>query len=84
MRIRVLFFAALREAIGKDSAEVELPDDIVITVAALRQQLAAQPGAVELATFRNLRCAVNSTMASFDTPLAEGDEVAFFPPVTGG
>jgi molybdopterin synthase sulfur carrier subunit len=37
-----------------------------------------------LRTRRNLRYAVNQEMARLDTPVADGDEVAFFPPVTGG
>jgi molybdopterin synthase sulfur carrier subunit len=32
----------------------------------------------------NLRCAVNQQMVALDSPLGDGDEVAFFPPVTGG
>ena len=44
---------------------------------------AADPAPV-LATTRNLRCAVNQEMAPAATPLKDGDEVAFFPPVTGG
>ena len=37
-----------------------------------------------LGTYRNLRYAVNQEMARLDTPVVDGDEVAFFPPVTGG
>jgi molybdopterin synthase sulfur carrier subunit len=47
--------------------------------------LAARGGAWEsLLTLRNLRYAVNQQMVGLDSPLQAGDEVAFFPPVTGG
>jgi molybdopterin synthase sulfur carrier subunit len=55
----------------------------VANVAALRDHLVAN-GRSALATAKNLRCAVNQEMASADTVLKAGDEVAFFPPVTGG
>ncbi len=83
MKLRVLYFAALRDAVGKAGEDFELPAGID-TVADLRRHLAAQPGTGALATFKNLRCAVNQSMVGFDAVLRAGDEVAFFPPVTGG
>ena len=47
-------------------------------------QVGIQVWAQELAESRPIRAAVNQDMASSDTPLSDGDEVAFFPPVTGG
>ena len=57
----------------------------VATVGGLRDLLAArgEPWAA-LAPTKNLRVAVNQQMVGFDTPVKAGDEVAFFPPVTGG
>jgi molybdopterin synthase sulfur carrier subunit len=49
----------------------------------LRDWLVAE-GRGALATAKNLRCAVNQDMAGLDAPVREGDEIAFFPPVTGG
>jgi molybdopterin synthase sulfur carrier subunit len=49
----------------------------------LRDWLVAEGRGV-LATAKNLRCAVNQDMAGLDAPVREGDEIAFFPPVTGG
>jgi sulfur-carrier protein len=84
MNIRVLYFASLREALGSAREEVALVDG-VITVADLRAHIAARGGAwQQLAQTRNLRAAVNQAMVGFDAPVKAGDEVAFFPPVTGG
>ncbi|WP_374683468.1 molybdopterin converting factor subunit 1 [Accumulibacter sp.] len=82
--LKILYFAGLRERLGQGSEELELPAGVG-DVAALRDLLAARGGAWEsLATLRNLRYAVNQQMARPDSPLRAGDEVAFFPPVTGG
>ena len=83
MRLQVLYFASLRERVGTRGEEVEVPAPA--SVADLVRWLAARGGPWQALTIlRNLRSAVNQEMAGPDTPLAEGDEVAFFPPVTGG
>jgi len=82
MKIKVLYFAGLREALGRSGESLELPAGVA-TVGQLRDWLVGQ-GRDRLASAKNLRCAVNQDMAGFATPLGEGDEVAFFPPVTGG
>ena len=84
MKVRILFFAGLREALGVGSESLVLPVGIA-TVGALRQHLAArgEPWSA-LATTKNLRAAVNQQMVGPDAGLKAGDEVAFFPPVTGG
>ena len=84
MKIKVLFFAGLREALGVGSESLALPAGIG-TVGALRDNLAARGEAWSaLATTKNLRVAVNQQMVGPDAPVKPGDEVAFFPPVTGG
>ncbi|MEI8163484.1 MAG: molybdopterin converting factor subunit 1 [Betaproteobacteria bacterium] len=82
--IKVLFFAGLREALGTGSESLALPAEIA-TVGALRDHLAArgEPWSA-LAGTKNLRAAVNQQMAAADAAVKPGDEVAFFPPVTGG
>ena len=82
MSVRIHYFASLREALGMGGEEIELPASVA-TVGALRDWLAGQ-GRDALATAKNLRCAVNQQMAGFGAALRSGDEVAFFPPVTGG
>jgi len=80
--VKVLYFAGLKEALGMAGESVELPAGVT-TVGALRDWLVAQ-GREKLASAKNLRCAVNQDMAGLDAPVREGDEIAFFPPVTGG
>ena len=83
--LKVLYFARLREALGVAQEEIALPADAP-DVAALMRLLAARGGAwqEEFAGCRPLRAAVNQTLVANDQPLKAGDEVAFFPPVTGG
>jgi len=84
MNIRLLYFARLREVLGLGQESLTLPSPA--TLADLLQVLRARGGvwAEELAAGRAFRLAVNQDIASLETPLAEGDEVAIFPPVTGG
>ncbi|MFD2177329.1 molybdopterin synthase sulfur carrier subunit [Veronia pacifica] len=80
--IRVLFFAQVKEITGTAAVELE---PVFNTAEAVRQHLAAQSGKWALALEQGkLLVAINQTIASLDTPVKDGDEVAFFPPVTGG
>jgi sulfur-carrier protein len=83
--ITVLYFARLRETLGKSSEQIALPAT-VRDLKGVRALLVARGGewAQELAPGRPIRAAVNQAMAQGDTQVAEGDEIAFFPPVTGG
>ena len=85
MKVKLLYFASLREQLGRGGEEIELPAEVA-TVAALRTHLMARGGAWQsaLADGRRLRAAVNQDMATPEAQLCAGDEVAFFPPVTGG
>ena len=82
MSVQVFYFASLREALGTGRETLELPAD-VSTVGGLRDWLASH-GRERLASAKNLRCAVNQDMAGPDAAIRDGDEIAFFPPVTGG
>lgn len=83
--VTLVYLARLREALGTPSERV-LPPAGVTTVADLRAWLATRGGAwaTELAPGRAVRIAVNHDLAEPDTPIGPGDEVALFPPVTGG
>ncbi len=83
--VTILYFARLRESLGKSSEQLELPPEVT-DIGSLQRLLAARGGAwaEELAAGRNVRAAVNLAMAPPDAAVKAGDEVAFFPPVTGG
>jgi len=85
LKIRVLFFASLREQLGTSGEELNLPSNVT-TVAALREHLVQRGGAYGKAFGGKalVRAAVNQDMVQSSAPIKPGDEVAFFPPVTGG
>jgi sulfur-carrier protein len=85
MKIKILYLARLREQLGRPGEEFEV-SPATSTVAGLRTLLMARGGAWQtaLAQGKALRVAVNQEMAQPTTPVKPGDEVAFFPPVTGG
>ncbi|OEZ64069.1 MULTISPECIES: molybdopterin converting factor subunit 1 [unclassified Duganella] len=84
MAVTVKFFASVREALGASSETLELPAGVG-TVGDLRAHLAARGDAWQQALGNPaLRMACNQVMCGADAALADGAEVAFFPPVTGG
>jgi molybdopterin synthase sulfur carrier subunit len=85
MKVKVLYFASLREKLGRDAEEIELPAGVA-TVAALRSHLRGRGGDYENSFSEKIliRAAVNQDMVQPSAAVKAGDEVAFFPPVTGG
>jgi len=83
MKIRVRYFASLREALGPEDQVVL---DVGGTVGALRDHLCAlsERHAQGLSRERAVRCALNQRLCGEQEALSDGAEVAFFPPVTGG
>lgn len=81
--IHLRYFASIREALGTGS---ETLVTAAPTVGALREELIARGGATAeaLAAGKAVRMALNQTLCEADAALSAGDEVAFFPPVTGG
>jgi sulfur-carrier protein len=84
--LRVVYFARLREVFASSGETVEIAGDEAPTVATLVSALAARGGtwASELAPGRAVRFAVNHRLAGRTHAVSDGDEVAIFPPVTGG
>lgn len=82
-QITVRYFASIREAVGQGSESVQTT---ATTLGALRDELIARGGAhaTSLARGKAVRMALNQTLSDESAALADGAEVAFFPPVTGG
>jgi molybdopterin synthase sulfur carrier subunit len=85
MKLELQFFASLREGLGLSGESITTPPEVK-TIADLRLHLIERGNSwAELLASNNLiRCALNQEMVIESTPLEEGAEVAFFPPVTGG
>lgn len=83
--VQVLYFAWLRERVGTGAEAVALPEGVATVgglVGWLRGRSAGHEAA--FAAGRVVRCAVNQVFCDLDAAVGPGDEVAFFPPVTGG
>ena len=82
-RVTLRYFASIREAVGVGSEAMRTDAP---TLAALRDELIAQGGAraAALARGKAVRVALDQVMSEESAALADGAEVAFFPPVTGG
>ena len=76
MRITVLYFASLRQTLGKARESVELPS--AVSASELWRQVAAGHGE------QRVLVAINQHYVDWSQTVSNGDEVAFFPPVTGG
>lgn len=83
MKVNVRYFASIREALGQGSEPVETT---AATLGALRDELIArgEAYAASLARGRAVRMALDQVLSDESAALADGAEVAFFPPVTGG
>ncbi|MDG1580088.1 MoaD/ThiS family protein [Pseudomonas sp. GOM6] len=80
--IRVQYFARYREVLGIDGEQLQGGE--LTSLEALRQHLLERGGVWQVLAEQNLMCARNQELCSLETELADGDEVAFFPTVTGG
>jgi len=83
--VKLLYFAWLKDKTGVAEEQVAPPDDVA-TVGQLIDWLKQRSPrhAEAFADLAVVRCAVNQDYAKLDAPVRDGDEVAFFPPVTGG
>ncbi len=83
MLIRIRLFAAIREALGRETVELNLPEGST-PEDAWRELSRIDAGGTLPARRHNLAAAVNRKYTKFDAPLKDGDEVVFIPPVSGG
>lgn len=83
--MKLVYFASVREQLGRDEEQLQLPAGVG-TLAELVEWLRDERGEPWSSVLGNPRllCAVNQEMSSLDAVIAEDDEIAFFPPVTGG
>jgi molybdopterin synthase sulfur carrier subunit len=81
MRVRVRLFASLREAVGHGEVELEMP--VGATAEQAWERIVRDHPALAERRAR-LTAAINRSYATFDTPLRDGDELVFVPPVSGG
>jgi len=83
--MKVLYFAWLRQRIGIGEEAVDPPAEVT-TPRTLVDWLVAKGGGYEkaFADTAAIKVAINQEFADYDAPIAKGDEIAFFPPVTGG
>jgi molybdopterin synthase sulfur carrier subunit len=81
MKVRIRLFASLREAMGQGEMEIDLPG-AATAEDAWRHLALASPALRERRP--GLLASINRRYAPFDSPLAEGDELVFIPPVSGG
>ena len=83
--VTLLYFAWVREKVGLDREELELPPGIDTPALLVGWLTARSAGHAEaFSNCERLRCAVNQTMVAMDAPLGDAREIAIFPPVTGG
>jgi molybdopterin synthase sulfur carrier subunit len=82
--LTIQYLASVREALGAGNEQIELPENVG-NVAELAQHLAKRGDAWTLLLDNaQVLIAVNQTVADRSTPLAGSEEIAFFPPMTGG
>lgn len=85
MRIKLVYFAWVREQIGKQEEQIELPANVT-TIAELLEhlKLCGEEYAAALEHTNVIRTAINQEHVEHDEPIGDGMEIALFPPMTGG
>ena len=83
--VKLLYFAWVRQKVGKAEEDFSLPDNVSNVRELIENLMERGPGyAAAFGNTESIRCAVNHEHKPFDTLIKDADEIAFFPPVTGG
>ncbi|HAT34465.1 MAG TPA: molybdopterin converting factor subunit 1 [Rhodospirillaceae bacterium] len=83
--MKLLYFAWIRQQTGLGEEEVDVPETVADVAGLIKWLRSRGPQfAAALEDVSTIRIAVNQQFAEMDTPVADGDEVALFPPMTGG
>lgn len=83
--LNILYFAWVREAIGRGEERLVVPDDVTSIDALIDHLVTLSPGHATAFSDRSLiRAAIDQAFVSTDAPIGKAREIAFFPPVTGG
>ncbi|MDG1027033.1 MAG: molybdopterin converting factor subunit 1 [Gammaproteobacteria bacterium] len=83
--LRIQYFASIRETLGRSDEELELPAQVGSVQDLIDHLLGVNPSFQRVFSAQNMvLTAVNQTVVDLDHPISENDEVAFFPPMTGG
>ena len=83
--LHIQYFASIRETLGSSEEELELPAKVGSVQDLIDHLLSVNPSFQKVFSAQNkVLAAVNQTVVDLDHPLSENDEVAFFPPMTGG
>ncbi len=83
--LHIQYFASIRETLGRSEEELELPAKVGSVQDLIDHLLSVNPSFQRVFSAQNkVLAAVNQTVVDLDHPLSENDEVAFFPPMTGG
>ena len=80
--IRVQYFARYREVLGIEGEQLQRAT--LSNLEQLREHLLSRGGVWQVLAEQNLMCARNQELCGLETEIADGDEIAFFPTVTGG
>jgi sulfur-carrier protein len=83
--VTLLYFAWVRQKVGRGEEQIECPPNVTTVTELIGWLRGRGPGYADaFADISRLRAAINQDHVGFDAPVGAGDEVAFFPPVTGG
>ena len=83
--MKILYFAWMREHTGCRTEEIQLPENVA-TISELATYLRSRSAGHDTAlrNLKTVRVAINRKYANLESPITDSDEIAFFPPVTGG